>query len=89
MPTISIVVPCYNEAESLPIFVTEVEKVINTLQGDVAEIIMVDDGSEDATLEVMRQLARRDERVHYLSFSRNFGKEMRCWPDWHALRGTM
>lgn len=75
MSTISIVVPCYNEAESLPIFVTEVEKVMDTLQGDVAEIIMVDDGSEDATLEVMRQLAREDERVHYVSFSRNFGKE--------------
>lgn len=75
MSTISIVVPCYNEAESLPIFVTEVKKVIDTLQRDVAEIIMVDDGSEDATLEVMRRLAREDERVHYVSFSRNFGKE--------------
>lgn len=75
MSTISIVVPCYNEAESLPTFVTEVKKVIDTLQKGVTEIIMIDDGSEDATLEVMRQLAREDERVHYVSFSRNFGKE--------------
>lgn len=75
MSVISIIVPCYNEAESLPLFIPEVEKVIAELKQDELEIILVDDGSTDETLEVMRRLAQEKDCVHYVSFSRNFGKE--------------
>lgn len=75
MKTISIVVPCYNEAEALPLFYQEVLKVIETLPSYQFEFIFVDDGSSDNTLEVMKSLAEHDPRVFYVSFSRNFGKE--------------
>ena len=75
---ISIVVPCFNEEESLPIFYKEIckirEKIKKEHQADF-EIILVDDGSKDRTLQIMRQLANEDPGIRYLSFSRNFGKE--------------
>lgn len=75
---ISIVVPCFNEEESLPIFYKEIckirEKMKKEHQADF-EIILVDDGSKDRTLQIMRQLANEDSGIRYLSFSRNFGKE--------------
>ena len=75
---ISIVVPCFNEEESLPIFYKEIckirEKIKKEHQADF-EIILVDDGSKDRTLQIMRQLANEDSGIRYLSFSRNFGKE--------------
>lgn len=70
---ISIVVPCFNEQESLPIFYREVNLVIHAMSE--VEFIFVDDGSTDKTLAVLRDLANQDQRVRYLSFSRNFGKE--------------
>lgn len=74
MKKISIVVPCYNEEESLPIFYTEVEKTIKKMKVDV-EYIFVNDGSKDQTLEILRSLAKYNKKVRYVSFSRNFGKE--------------
>ena len=75
---ISIVIPCFNEEESLPIFYKEIckirEKMKKEHQADF-EIILVDDGSKDRTLQIMRQLANEDSGIRYLSFSRNFGKE--------------
>lgn len=73
--TISIVVPCYNEAAALPLFYQEALKVINTLPNYNFEFIFVDDGSTDETLNVMKSLAEHDPRIFYVSFSRNFGKE--------------
>lgn len=76
MKTISIVVPCYNEAAALPLFYEEALKVIDTLRKDYKfEFILVDDGSIDDTLAVMKSLVAEDPRVFYVSFSRNFGKE--------------
>ena len=75
---ISFVVPCYNEEESLPLFYDEACRVANVLRQQShaeAEFIFVDDGSGDKTLEKLRALHAKDERVHYISFSRNFGKE--------------
>lgn len=77
---ISIVVPCYNEEESLPLLYNELNRVAGTMQDYTFEYIFVDDGSKDHTLEVMRDLASRPQEtnqilVRYLSFSRNFGKE--------------
>ncbi len=75
MKRISIVVPCFNEAEALPIFYEEMCRAAETLSGAELELWLVDDGSTDETLNVMRDLHKRDERCRYLSFSRNFGKE--------------
>lgn len=72
---ISIVVPCHNEEEMVPIFHKEITAVSDQLPDAVFEMIFVNDGSKDATLAELKRLASLDERVHYLSFSRNFGKE--------------
>lgn len=78
MDTISVVVPCYNEQEVLPLFYQEIVKVADRLQtgyGVGFELVFVNDGSRDGTLRIIKEFAEKDERVHYVSFSRNFGKE--------------
>ena len=72
---ISIVVPMYNEQESLQILYRELNRVTREMGDYDFEYLFVNDGSKDATLQKIRELAAEDERVHYLSFSRNFGKE--------------
>lgn len=72
---ISIIVPCYNEEESLPIFYEEIISIAKSMKKVDFEFLFVDDGSRDNTLEVMRTLSKKDKRVRYISFSRNFGKE--------------
>ena len=71
---LSVVVPCFREEEALPIFYSEVTKVLKGIGHDY-EIILVNDGSTDQTLSIMKELSKKDEHVHYLSLSRNFGKE--------------
>lgn len=82
MEKITVVVPCYNEEESLPIFYEEMERVrkqdFNNSENEQEiefEYIFVDDGSKDGTLNEMKQLSQKDSKVRYISFSRNFGKE--------------
>lgn len=76
MKKISIVVPCYNEEESLPLFYDEVNKVVEKMKNKTDfEFVFVNDGSRDKTLDILRNLAKKDKRVRYISFSRNFGKE--------------
>ncbi len=71
---ISLIVPCYNEQEALPIFYREVKKVLAGM--DISsEILFVNDGSGDETLRILKEIAAGDETVTYISFSRNFGKE--------------
>ena len=72
--TISVIVPCYNEEESLPLFYAEMEKIKPRLH-DNLEYIFVNDGSQDRTLEVLHELNMMDPNAHFISFSRNFGKE--------------
>ncbi|KRL02165.1 glycosyltransferase family 2 protein [Liquorilactobacillus capillatus] len=73
---ISLVVPCYNEQETVPLFYKALEKVKGQLRGNELEYIFIDDGSKDATLKELKALQQRDpQHVHYVSFSRNFGKE--------------
>ena len=75
MPKLSIVVPCYNEEEAIPLFYPAVEKVVKQMPVET-EYWFVNDGSSDDTLAELRKLHAQDpERVHYVSFSRNFGKE--------------
>lgn len=76
MTILSIVVPCYNEQETIHPFITEMKKVEAQMSNNLAfEYIFVNDGSKDKTLEVLREVAEQFENVHYISFSRNFGKE--------------
>ena len=72
--TISVIVPCFNEEESIPLFHEAMEAVKYQIR-DQFEYIFVNDGSTDQTLAVLRELSSRCSDVHYLSFSRNFGKE--------------
>mgnify|MGYP000947715770 CR=1 FL=1 len=72
---ISIIVPCYNEEESLPLFYEEINKVSDSMKKVTFEFLFVNDGSKDKTIDVMRDLSNKDKRARYISFSRNFGKE--------------
>ena len=72
--TLSVVVPCFNEEESIPLFYEEMERV-RTSMGEEFEYIFINDGSSDKTLDVLRELNLLNPYAHYLSFSRNFGKE--------------
>ncbi len=78
MKKISVIVACYNEAKALPLFYDEIERVRAADFADLDvrfEYIFVNDGSSDSTLSIMKDLAKRDAKVRYISFSRNFGKE--------------
>lgn len=75
MTLISIIVPCYNEHDSLSPFVKEITRVSEEIVDDEIELIFVDDGSTDGTLEAMRELCAGQTGMRYISFSRNFGKE--------------
>lgn len=72
---ISVIVPCYNEEEAIPFFYRKIAMVTEDMSDYDFEIIFVNDGSYDSTLDVIHKLADEDTRVKYLDFSRNFGKE--------------
>jgi glycosyltransferase involved in cell wall biosynthesis len=72
---LSVVVPCYNEQEALPIFYDEIIKVAASMEQLEFEFIFINDGSKDNSYHIMKNLKQKDDRVHYVSFSRNFGKE--------------
>ena len=72
---ISLIVPCYNEEESLPLFYEATEKLMKRMDYVDFELLFINDGSKDKTLDILRKLAKKDKRVRYISFSRNFGKE--------------
>ncbi len=72
---ISVIVSCYNEQESIPYFYEEITKVADQMKSFHFEFLFVDDGSIDHTLSILKTLSKEDQRVRYLSFSRNFGKE--------------
>lgn len=84
---ISIVIPCFNEQEMVPIFYAELKKIMAATQIVDFELVFVNDGSSDQTLESMRMLARMDSRVRYLSFSRNFGKEAAMYAGLQSATG--
>ena len=74
MKKISIVIPCYNEEETIPYFYEEINKAIKKMKNSF-EFIFVNDGSKDKTIEVIKKYAKNDKRVKFIDFSRNFGKE--------------
>lgn len=83
---ISIIIPCYNEQESLPIFYKEITAVLQNMDTDY-ELLFIDDGSKDQTLEILKSLADKDSHVKYFSFSRNFGKEAALYAGFCNIHG--
>lgn len=75
MPKISVIISCYNEEKAIPLFYEEIEKNIKNFENTEFEYIFVDDGSTDNTLAVVKDLKNKDNKVKYVSFSKNFGKE--------------
>jgi glycosyltransferase involved in cell wall biosynthesis len=83
---ISIVVPCFNEQEALPIFYDTITPILKNL-GLKYEIILVDDGSKDNTSNIMKNLAEKDDNIKYVIFSRNFGKESAMYAGLEKSKG--
>lgn len=75
MDKISLIVPCYNEEQALPFLYKEIVKLSEEMPEQEFEFIFINDGSKDKTLSLLKELQQSDDRVHYVSFSRNFGKE--------------
>lgn len=94
MDKISVVVPCWNEEEALPIYYKEMRRVMDKMSNNAGEesldfeLIFVDDGSTDGTLRVMKDLHGKDARCKYFSFSRNFGKEAAIYAGLKASEGS-
>lgn len=86
---ISVVVPCYNEEEMINIFYNECTKVLDPIKGYKFEFIFINDGSKDKTLKKLKELANIDDRVIYLSFSRNFGKEAAILAGLESSKGDL
>ena len=90
METISIIIPCYNEEEAIPVYYETMVRQMDEMEEQQKvqfELIFVDDGSKDHSLLEMRRLAQEDMRCRYLSFSRNFGKEAAMYAGLQAARG--
>ena len=87
MKLISVVVPCYNEEEVLPLFYQEITRVAGEMPDYAFEFLFVDDGSKDGTMKVVKEMAAQDERVKYISFSRNFGKEAAMYAGFSKAAG--
>lgn len=75
MNTISLIIPCYNEEQMLPLLYDELLKLTHSMEEQSFEFLFINDGSEDSTLAVIKGIQDIDKRVHFVSFSRNFGKE--------------
>ena len=86
---LTVIVPCYNEQEALPFFQREIDAVSKELSELEFEILYINDGSKDRTLSVIKELAERDKRVKYISFSRNFGKEAAMYAGLQHVTGEL
>lgn len=87
MNKISVLIPCFNEEESLPLFYEEINGVSKKMNNVTFEFIFIDDGSIDNTLSIIKKYALIDERVKYISFSRNFGKEAAIYAGFQKSKG--
>ena len=76
MKKISVIIPAYNEEESLPILYERIEKLMATMGNYEFEILFINDGSKDKTIEIIKKMRQDDSRISYVDFSRNFGKEI-------------
>ena len=76
MKKISIIIPAYNEEEALPLLYDRLKKLMEDMKNYEFEILFVNDGSKDKTIEIIKEFRSKDERICYVDFSRNFGKEI-------------
>lgn len=76
MKKISIIVPAYNEEESLPFLYERLTKLIDSIENYKFEVLFINDGSKDKTLELIKEIREKDKRYCYVNLSRNFGKEI-------------
>ncbi len=76
MKKITIIIPAYNEEESLPLLYERLEKLMNEIKNYEIEILFINDGSKDKTIKIIKELRQKDKRISYVDFSRNFGKEI-------------
>lgn len=88
MKKIDIVVPCYNESEVLEIFYNSINEILININYEF-ELIFINDGSQDTTLNILKDLSKKDNRVKYISFSRNFGKESAMYAGLKNSTGDM
>ena len=85
---ITLIIPCYNEEKALPYFFPEIFRIADEMKEKAElELLLVDDGSKDGTLNVLREFAAKDERIKYISFSRNFGKEAAMYAGFCNAKG--
>lgn len=87
MDLITLIIPCYNEEESLPLLYPELVKVSQEMPEQAFEFLFVNDGSRDKTLVLLKELVQNDDRVKYISFSRNFGKEAAIYAGLENAKG--
>ena len=76
MKKISVIIPAYNEEESLPILKQRMEKLMNSMENYEFEILFINDGSKDNTINIIKEMREEDNRINYVDLSRNFGKEI-------------
>lgn len=88
MKRLTAIVPCFNEQEVLPLFFDEIIRVADMMKNEVEfEVIFINDGSSDHTLKVIQELRKKDKRIKYISFSRNFGKEAAMYAGLENAKG--
>lgn len=87
MNVVSVIVPCYNEEDSIDSFYTAMCKLSESLENSEMELMFIDDGSKDGTYQKLVELGKIDHRVRYISFSRNFGKEAAIFSGLRAVKG--
>lgn len=88
MDKLSVIVPCYNEEKAIPLFYKEVCKIYNSMEDVEFQLIFIDDGSSDNTLNEIKKITDSDERCSYISFSRNFGKEAALYAGLNKASGN-
>ena len=87
MKILSVIVPCFNEEQALPFFYEEIKKISVKMKDVSFEYLFIDDGSNDNTLSVIKKYSEMDERIKYISFSRNFGKEAAIYAGLKRCKG--
>lgn len=87
MKKISIIVPCYNEEDVIELFYKELKNILDTIKNYTNEILFVDDGSKDRTIQILKEIKVKDNNIRIISFSRNFGKESAMLAGLQASKG--
>jgi len=87
MKTISIVIPAYNEEKNIPLIIKTLKKVFGALPAYAYELVFVNDGSSDNSLEILKKIAREEKNIRVIDFSRNFGKEVATSAGCHHATG--